>query len=347
MKARLLEAWGALRARRDALLTLLAALLLLATFLEPGLPVTRAQVDAIAVVDITQSMNVLDGVAPGGGKPVSRLAAAKAALSQLVEQLPCGSRLGLGIFTEYRTLLLLTPIEVCEHQQELLGTLALMDGRMAWAGASEVAKGINSGMEAAKALPHRPALLFLTDGHESPPVNPRYRPNLTVARGEVRGLLVGVGGDEPLPIPKFDPGGHAAGEWGADDVLQIDPRSIGRGGSLGGEQMVEPEDAGVQPLPGVTPGSEHLSALREDYLKLLASETGLQYRRLGDAAALREALEGPKLAREAPARLDLRPALGAAALLCLLLPLLPGRRRPTPAPRTAQPAPPRAMRPQR
>ena len=47
---------------------------------------------------------------------------------------------------------------------------------MAWAGASEVAKGINSGMEAVKSLDGAPALLFLTDGHESPPVNPGYRP---------------------------------------------------------------------------------------------------------------------------------------------------------------------------
>ncbi len=342
MSTRGAAAWAALSARRDALALLLAALLLAATFLKPVLPVTRSQVEAVAVLDITQSMNVLDGLLPESAKPVSRLAAAKATLARLVEQLPCGSRLGLGIFTEYRTLLLLTPIEVCEHQQELLGTLALMDGRMAWAGASEVAKGINSGMEAVKALDERPALLFLTDGHESPPVNPRYRPSFTVARGEVRGLIVGVGGEEPAPIPKFDPEGRAVGEWGADEVLQVDPRSLGRGGSVGGEQMVEPEDASVPPLPGVTPGSEHLSALREDYLRLLASETGLQYQRLGDAAALREALAGPKLAREAPARLDLRPWLGGAALLCVLLPLLPALRR-----AALQPARPRAMRPQR
>jgi mxaL protein len=346
VKTRLTAAWAAVAARRDALPIGLAALLLAATFLKPGLPVTRAQVDAVAVIDITQSMNVPDGAAPGGGKAVSRLAAAKAALAQLVGELPCGSRLGLGIFTEYRTLLLMTPIEVCEHQQELLGSLALIDGRMAWAGASEVAKGINSGMEAVKALPDRPALLFLTDGHESPPVNPRYRPNLTVARGEVRGLIVGVGGDEPLPIPKLAPDGRPVGEWGADEVLQIDPRSLGRGGSVGGEQMVEPDDVPVKPLPGVTPGAEHLSALREDYLRLLGSETGLGYQRLGSATALREALEAPKLAREAPSRLDLRPALGAAALLCLLIPLWPARwRRGLKSP--AQPALPRAMRPQR
>ncbi len=310
----------ALRARRDALPLLLAALLLGAALLRPGLPVTRLQVDAMAVVDITQSMNVLDG--RSGDKPVSRLSEAKARLAGLVRRLPCGSRLGLAIFAEYRTFLLLAPIEVCQHQQELLGTLAQMDGRMSWAGASEVAKGINSGMETVKALTGKPALLFLTDGHESPPVNARYRPSFTVERGEIRGLIVGVGGDVLLPIPKFDPSGNPQGLWGANEVLQVDPRSLGRGGSVGGEQMVDPEEAQARPLPGVTPGAEHLSSLREDYLRLLAGETGLSYQRLGDEVLLLEALSSDKLAHAAPAVLDLRPWLGVGALLCLLLPLL-------------------------
>ena len=173
-----------------------------------------------------------------------------------------------------------------------------------------------------KALTGKPALLFLTDGHESPPVNARYRPSFTVERGEIRGLIVGVGGDVLLPIPKFDPSGNPQGLWGANEVLQVDPRSLGRGGSVGGEQMVDPEEAQARPLPGVTPGAEHLSSLREDYLRLLAGETGLSYQRLGDEVLLLEALSSDKLAHAAPAVLDLRPWLGVGALLCLLLPLL-------------------------
>jgi len=344
-----------LHARREALPLLLAALLLAAALFNPTLPVRRLQVDVLAVVDITQSMNVMDGrpEAQPAGKPVSRLAQAKATLAQLVARLPCGSRLGLAIFTEYRSFLLLTPVEVCEHQQELLGTLSGMDGRMAWAGASEIAKGINSGMEAVKALEDHPTLLFLTDGQESPPVSPGYRPHFTVERGAVRGLIAGVGGDELMPIPKFDASGYPRGVWGIDEVLQVDPRSLGRGGSVGGEQMVDPDEVRAPPLPGATPGSEHLSSLREDYLRLLAGETGLAYQRLDGADALLDALSSPRLAREAPARLDLRPWLGAAALLCLLLPLLPapsawrGRRRRAPTRAGLQPAARRAMRPQR
>jgi len=279
----------ALATHRDALLLALAALALAATFLDPGWPMTRNELEFVAVFDITQSMNVPDQ--QQGGRSVTRLARAKAAMETALGVLPCGSKAGWAIFTEYRSFLLIVPIEVCAHQRELLGELHRLDGRMAWAGNSEVAKGLNSGMLVVHTLPSRPALVFLTDGHEAPPVNPRYRPNFALKRGEVRGMIVGVGGDTPRPIPKTDPSGLPLGEWGADEVLQVDPRSLGRGGSVAGEQMVEPEDLTVKPLPGAAPGSEHLSSLREGYLELLASEQGLLYRRLASDRSLVAALE--------------------------------------------------------
>ncbi|MGH6609160.1 MAG: hypothetical protein ACRECQ_02795, partial [Burkholderiaceae bacterium] len=124
------------------------------------------------------------------------------------------------------------------------------------------------------------------------------------------------------PIPKIDPAGQLLGEWSAGEVLQVDPRSLGRGGSVAGEQMVEPEERTVTPLPGAAPGREHLSALREDYLRLLASETGLAYRRLRDAAGLAKALQDDSLGRTVASRLDLRGGLAAIALCALLWPLL-------------------------
>jgi mxaL protein len=334
------RALAALRLRKDALMMLLAALLLAVALLSPSVPVTRAQVDAVAVIDITQSMNVPDQTL--GGKPVSRLSFAKAKLDQMLDGLPCGSRLGLSIFTEYRSFLLLAPLEVCEHQRELRATLQGIDGRMAWAGGSEVAKGLNSGLEMVQALEDRPAVVFFTDGQESPPVNPSYRPNFTVARGAVKGLVVGVGGDVALPIPKLDPEGRPQGEWSASDVLQVDPYSLGRGGSVAGEQLVDAQEARTQPMPGATPGTEHLSALREEYLRLLSGETGLAYLRLDSDKGLAAALSAPQMTRDAATTLDLRPWLGAGALLCLVGPLLMSvwgrlriRRRPVHAARIA------------
>lgn len=310
--------------RRDAWLLAGAALALVATFFGPGLPVRRPVLELVVVLDITQSMNVADQ--PFAGRLVPRIVAAKAALAQAVDRLPCGSKLGWGVFTEHRSFLLLSPIEVCEHRRELQATLAGIDGRMAWSGNSEVAKGLNSGMQIVKALENEPALVFVTDGHEAPPVNPRYRPGFSFDRGAVRGLVVGVGGDSAQSIPKVDPLGRPLGDWEADEVLQVDPRSLGRGGSVSGEQMVEPDEREVAALPGATPGTEHLSSLREGYLQLLASETGVGYLRLQDRSALATAWlqrgGAARLTRQAPAVFDLRPALAGLATLLLTGPVL-------------------------
>lgn len=314
----------------------LAALLLAATFLEPHVPLPRPRYEHLVVLDVTQSMNVPDMELDG--RPAPRLAAAKAALRVALEALPCGSKVGLAIFTEYRSFLLLAPVEVCANRAEWRATLATLDGRMAWAGNSEVAKGLHSAFVIAKALPGKPSVVFVTDGHESPPLNPRYRPRFDDDKpGEVPGVLLGVGATKPSPIPKLDPRGRPLGTWGADEVMQTDPRSQGRGGSVGGEAMVDDAGAPAAVGLGATPGSEHLSSLREPYLQLLASETGLRYLRLADAEALADALRAAALARPVTVQVDLRLPLAAGALGLLLWPWLAlaasraraGLRRPT------------------
>jgi len=130
-----------------------------------------------------------------------------------------------------------------------------------------------------------------------------------------------VGGQKPQPIPKVDAAGRPLGEWAADEVLQTDPRSQGRAGSLGRETMVEDADAAAVSAAalGATPGSEHLSALREGYLQRLADEQGLAYHRLTDSDGLLQALQAPALARPVAVRLSAAPALLVLALAALLL----------------------------
>lgn len=296
-----------------------AALMLCACFLAPRWPMQRSLYDHVVVLDVTQSMNVQDQ--RWQGEPVSRLVFAKHLLRAALLELPCGSKLGWGLFTEYRSFLLFAPVEVCANLDELRSTLDRIDGRMAWTGNSEVAKGVFSGIAIAKALPEHPALVFITDGQEAPPLNPKHRPAFDGKPGEVGGLLVGVGELTPSPIPKIDPSGRPLGYWKADEVLQTDPRSQGRGGSLAGERMVDdPADRSgtAAALPGAVVGSEHLSGLREAYLRLLAGETGLGFHRLQRSDSFVAALTAPALAQRLPASLDLRPLLVAMAL-CLLL----------------------------
>jgi mxaL protein len=300
---------------RRALLPVALALLVLA-LADPRVPLVRPQVEQVVVLDVTQSMDVADVQLEG--RSVSRLTLARAALHEALGRLPCGSRIGLGLFTEHRSVLLLAPLEVCEHLQELRGALTRIDGRMAWGGNSEVAKGLNSALRLVRALPDQAALVFVTDGHEAPPLNPRYRPPLDHEAGRDAGWLVGVGGLTPSPIPRSDPEGRPLGFWGAREVLQVEPYSQGRGGSVEGERMVE--DPAGTPVPdlGATPGREHLSALREPYLQRLAQETGLRYARLQASAQLLPLLRDPALAQPRRRPVPLRPLLVLMALALLV-----------------------------
>ncbi len=272
-------------------LLLLAALALLAMAApDPGLPVRRPVYDVVVVIDITQSMNVTDYSL--AGQPVSRLDYAKAALRLALLDLPCGSTVGWGVFAEYRTLLLAAPAEVCANYGDMIGLLERIDNRMAWTNASQVGKGLISALKAVQGLPGGPGLVFISDGHEAPPLRPPYRPRFDGRPGAVAGALVGAGGSEPRPIPMSDPEGRPLGFWGERDVEQLD----GRGGRAG----------------------EHLSWLHEDNLIALAGEIGFDYRPLRTPADLRQVLTAPNLAREKPARLPLAAPLALLALLAIV-----------------------------
>jgi mxaL protein len=316
------------RLRDPALWALgLAALALAACFLPFGVGWQRSRFEHVIVLDVTQSMNVQDQVLDG--RAVSRLAYAKHALHQALQELPCGSRVGWAIFTEYRSYLLFTPVEVCANRAELRSTLAAIDGRMAWSGNSEIAKGLHSGITICKALAGTPSLVFVTDGHEAPPLEERHRPHFDDKPGEVAGLIVGVGELKPVPIPKIDPLGRLIGFWAADEVAQVDPRTLGRGASVESEKMVEGDAAQSDAGSGV-PGSEHLSSLREAHLRLLAAEYGFAFHRLRGVEAFSAAMRASSLARPIEVRGDLQLPLAALAFILLLAPYAsawwPGRR---------------------
>ena len=269
----------------------LALALLLAALVTPVVELPGTAHDTVIVFDISQSMGVEDQQIDGA--KVDRLAYARAAARVALRELPCGSHIGWGVFAEYRSLLLLTPIEVCAHYNDLLATLDAIDGRMRWGNASEVTKGVFWALRVAGQAGGHPNLVFLTDGQEAPPLRDADMPLFDDLRpGAVQGWIVGVGGDEPKPIPKTDAEGKRIGWWRADDVVQ--PQS-GRGALR----------------------QEHLSSLHEPHLQALARRLGLHYARLGSPQVLADALRDPRLAqhRPVPTRLAWLPALAALALL--------------------------------
>ena len=296
--------WAAGRAAlHDAPLVLAATLLLVLALVLPPLPLSLARPQAVVVFDITQSMDVED--AQLDGEPVSRLVFARESARRALRDLPCGSRVGWAAFTEYRTLLLLAPIEVCENYDDLLATLAGIDGRIRWGNASEVAKGVFWAVRAARELPTHPAIVFLTDGQEAPPLGLSNFPMFEdLAPGQVRGWILGVGGRIPKPIPRTDADGRRVGTWRAEDVIQRDTAA------------------------GIARSQEHLSALHDAHLRALAAQTGFDYAPLATPADLARAVRDPRLARRArvPTELGWMPTLAALLLLAWhFRPDAPGR----------------------
>ncbi|WP_321336859.1 VWA domain-containing protein [Breoghania sp.] len=295
------------RMRRLLLPTVAAGLALAATF-HPTVEIERRIHDTLLVIDITRSMNVRDM----DGR--SRLDASRQMLRSWLAREPCGTRIGLALFTERRSLTLLTPIDVCDDFESLTATMQALDWRMAWEGDSRISKGLNHAMARAAALDV--SLIFVTDGQEAPPL-PYSGPDAYDGACP-SGIIVGAGGAVPAPIPKFDEAGREIGFYTASDVQQA-PARLGP----------PPPDAASR--PGYNSrnnpygeadlhGQEHLSALREAYLKQLASVCGLGFIRLSDGPqALRQARAEQAGGRLAVSPLNLAPVLGTAALILLLV----------------------------
>ncbi|MBX2824332.1 MAG: VWA domain-containing protein [Gammaproteobacteria bacterium] len=282
------------RWREAALLLALAALILaiwLPQFVLPR-PVHHYQV----TFDISQSMNVSDvGTADN---TLTRLELAKDAAQLLLRELPCGSRVGWSVFTGQRTIPLVVPLEICEHYGGLSSSLELIGGKMRWFNGSSVGKGLHHSIRAASAIGDHAAVIMISDGHEAPPLRPGQK---GIPKNEglgIKGLLVGVGGDNAVPIPKTDEEGRQTGFWQAHEVAQ---------------------------LPGVTgrPSQEELSRLKSEHMIQLSQLAGLEYIRLTQPEELHTAVKTLGIAQKAPAPVDLSWVPAGFALLFLCWRYLP------------------------
>ena len=299
-----------------------AALLLLLALFNPSLTIPRNMYNFVFVLDITGSMNVADAGVDGSG--MRRLDFGKQLLRKALNDMPCGSRAGLAVFTEHRTFMLFAPVEICENHAVLSTMIDEIDGRMAWAELSEVAKGLFSGIEVVNALEGMVGsgssgetnLVFLTDGHEAPPVHPTLGPKFRGEPGRVTGLVAGIGGIEPLPIPRLDPEGQVVGYWAQDEVMQVDRHSAGRPSTQGAEAMAGIDSSDLQDR--ISRGTEHLSSLRESYLGTLTTETGLEYLRTTTPDAFVDALLDSRYATRQPVETGVAFLPAALSLLCLV-----------------------------
>ncbi len=292
--------------RPQVLLLVLSLFLLAATYAGPTIELERPTYRYVFVFDISQSMNVKD--IPNTDLPITRLNYAKASAIESLSILPCGTEVGLALFTGHRAFLLITPVEICANYRELASMLNNIDWRMTWEARSEIAKGLFKSIALLKQLTGQTRLVFFTDGHEAPPINPELPPRFPGGRGEIEGLIIGVGGEKLVPIPKFDKTGEQQGYWKVDEVDHVDAFTQSRSAREGTELE--------------NTGTEHLSSLRETYLEGLADKTGLTYHRLGSTKEFSKQMQSSALGIPKIVTTDLRWLLAFGSLLAFVATML-------------------------
>lgn len=243
-----------------AIIMVTALLLVMAALWLPPIKRDVKIMDALFVIDITDSMNVED--APLGGETVTRLEWAKEFTRRAFLDMPCGAHAGLAIFSESRSLVLMNPVEVCASYHDLTQMLNEFDPHMAWARSSEISKAVYTAIRQAKDIDPQPTIVFITDGHEAPPLHESLFPKFDGKPGEVHGVMVGIGGEDLLPIPKTNEEGEIEGFWAVNDVMHQDVYA-----SLQADT--------TQNVPQKR--TEHLSSQKKAHLQTLADRVGFAF----------------------------------------------------------------------
>lgn len=297
--------------RRDAALLGAAMLLLLAAAFRPSVPVQRNIYSYMLVVDISQSMNVEDMTQ--AGKPASRLAHTRKLLHDMVDQMPCGTRVSLALFAGVSVANLYTPIEVCANYAAIQDTIDHIEWRTAWSGNSRIRESMLSVAQVLRALPEPAQVVFFTDGEEAPRLHAFNTRDLANFQGGNGWLMVGIGSSKGTPIPKLDDKNQLIGYW-AGDSFAMQP-----GIAQISEQNIGVRDDNV----AAGEGDRYLSRLDEDYLKSLAKEVSGLYVRGDSLPAVQAAMKEQKPARRDIAPFGLHWILAGLAGLLLLAAHLP------------------------
>lgn len=265
--------------RHESLWLLTIAFLLLAFSLShPTISLKRPVHDYLFVVDVTQSMNTVDMRLDHA--QISRLAYTRHFLKETVAKLPCGSKVSLGVFSAESVALLYTPIEVCHNYEVILDSISHLDWRMAWRGNSRLRFGMQSVTAIVSSLPTPAQVVFFTDGDEAPKLNATNKVNLSGWQGGHDWVVVGIGSDEPHPIPKLDSDNKVLGYWAFTNSI------------LAPSQVISEDSVGSRDDSIATDDyNRYLSKLEEAYLQSLSKEIRAHYLRGNQAHKLLEVLD--------------------------------------------------------
>ena len=274
-----------LRYRRDAALLAISFLLLIAAAFNPTIPLPRNIYSYVLVADISQSMNVVDTRL--NGKETSRLDYTKFMMHRVVANMPCGTKVSLGLFAGATIAALFNPIEVCSNYDAIQDTIDHLEWRSAWSGNSRLRESLYMLSRVIRSFPEPAQVVYFTDGEEAPKLGIFNTKDLTNFQGGNGWLFVGIGSEKGNAIPKLDDKNQLIGYWSIDSFgIQPGIAQISEA-NLGGRN---------NDVAGGT-GDRYISTLQEQYLKSLSKEISGDYVRGDSLQSILTAMEKQKPSR--------------------------------------------------
>ena len=245
----------------------LALLLCLLAMYNPTLQFKKSITSYMLLVDVSQSMNAEDLVVEES--PITRINYTKILLKQIIDKSDCGSFFSINIFVADNVANIIEPVEKCNNYDELMDTINKLEWRMAWKGNSRITFGIKSAAKMQDSLNFPSKILFFTDGDEAPKVNAINRVNLDDFNLGEELIFVGVGGDAPVPVKRYNSRNMYVGYWGSD-IYDSLPGATGSRNSDSGKDEPDPSVASAD-------YERYLSKLYEEYLISLSEQIKSQY----------------------------------------------------------------------
>jgi mxaL protein len=294
-----------LKNNRDTALLGGAILLLLTALFQPSIPIKHNIYTYLLIADISQSMNAADMQI--NGKPATRIAYTQKLLHETVSSLPCGTKVSIGLFAGNSVAALYTPIEVCANFAAIQDTIDHLDWRNAWSGNSRVRESLYSIARAVRGFPEPAQVVLITDGEEAPKLHAFNTKDLTNFQGADGWLLVGVGTEKGVAIPKLSEKNQVIGFW-SNESFALQP----------GIAQISESTLGVREDNVAGANDRFISKLDSAYLKSVAKEIGGTYVNGDNVHNLLDAMKTQKPARRDIAPFDLSWVLASLAALLLL-----------------------------
>jgi mxaL protein len=298
-----------LKSNYESLLLVVVALLLLLAIYKPQIQLKQDVHNYLLVADVSQSMNAQD--LKLNNKTISRMDYTKHLMKRVVETSTCGTYISLGVFAAENVGLLLMPLEVCANYDEITDAIDHLEWRMAWRGNSRLSFGVKSAESMFDYLNIPATMLFFTDGDEAPKVNAINILDLSGVQIGKNLWFVGVGGHQPVPIPRYNSSNKWVGYWSSDTKENT-------AGAVGDTYSDTSKDE-PDPIVAYAEFDRYLSQLDSEYLKQLAAEIKGGYIEGQDTEEFYTSIQSQKPSASFVTAYSLRWLYLSLAILMLLL----------------------------